>query len=77
MTSDRRKSWFAVRRSGLGWGLPCCWQGWLVLAVYVVLIICGALLLSTDAHPRAYTIYSGVLSLLLIAVYMIKGQRLH
>jgi hypothetical protein len=23
-----RKIWFPAKRYGWGWGLPCCWQGW-------------------------------------------------
>ena len=33
--------WFPARRYGWGWGLPATWQGWLVLAGYVLLALVG------------------------------------
>lgn len=30
--------WFPLRRYLPGWGLPVCWQGWLVLGGYLVLL---------------------------------------
>ena len=36
-----RGDWFAPKRYGYGAGLPISWEGWLVLAVYL-LIVCGA-----------------------------------
>jgi len=29
--------WFYAKTYGYGWGLPACWQGWAVLAGYIVL----------------------------------------
>jgi hypothetical protein len=28
--------WFTAKTYGWGWGLPTCWQGWLVLAITIV-----------------------------------------
>ena len=30
--------WFAAKRYGFGW-VPCSWQGWLVLAVFLLLYV--------------------------------------
>ncbi len=39
--SSKSKAWFAPKRYGFGAGLPIAWQGWAVLAVYVI-VCCGA-----------------------------------
>ncbi len=33
--------WFPAKRYGWGWGFPVTWQGWVVLAVAVVLVGVG------------------------------------
>jgi len=40
-----KRVWFPAKRYGWGWGLPCAWQGWLVLAAYFL----GMFLLSVTA----------------------------
>jgi hypothetical protein len=37
------KYWFPAKRYGYGWSVPTTWQGWLVLAVYVVLTVAATL----------------------------------
>lgn len=37
--------WFAQKRFGYGSGMPISWQGWLVLAVYLGIVIGASLLL--------------------------------
>ncbi|MCY7339198.1 MAG: hypothetical protein LH465_04500 [Sphingomonas bacterium] len=36
---DDRPVWFAPKRFGLGSGLPVSWQGWLVSATYIAVIV--------------------------------------
>jgi hypothetical protein len=40
-----RKYWFPAKRYGWGWGIPCTWQGWLVMAGFVGLLVAGSFLL--------------------------------
>ena len=39
------KPWFAPKRYGYGAGLPIAWQGWAVLAAYVLTCVAAAILL--------------------------------
>jgi hypothetical protein len=79
MDTERREIWFPAKRYGWGWGLPVTWQGWLVLAGYFLLAIGGAgILLSKPnavASPIAFSVYMLLLSLALIWVCWIKGER--
>jgi len=36
--------WFPAKHYGWGWCLPNTWQGWLVLAAFIGLIVAGAIL---------------------------------
>jgi hypothetical protein len=37
-----RPEWFAPKRFGIGAGLPIAWQGWAVLAAYILLLYLAA-----------------------------------
>ncbi len=34
-----RKYWFPAKRYGWGWGFPSTWQGWVVFAAFVGLLV--------------------------------------
>lgn len=38
---EEPRYWFPAKRYGWGWGFPCAWQGWAVLAGYFVLLAAG------------------------------------
>ena len=33
--------WFPAKRYGWGWGFPSSWQGWVVFAAFVGLLVAG------------------------------------
>ncbi len=49
---NERKYWFSAKRYGWGWGIPSSWQGWLVLAAFVALLVVGSLLVSAQRKAR-------------------------
>ena len=67
--------WFRARRRGWGWGLPATWQGWAVLAVFLVLLAAGALLLPTNAF--VFFGYVGLVSGGFVAICWLKGEPPH
>jgi hypothetical protein len=58
----------------LGLGLPCAWQGWLVLAAYVGLMVAGAWAFPPRTALSPYLLYVLVLSALLVGVCWRKGE---
>ncbi|WP_426013330.1 hypothetical protein [Caulobacter sp. DWR2-3-1b2] len=50
------KPWFRVKRFGYGAGLPVSWEGWAVLAVFLILILAISMLgvAYSVSHPVAY-----------------------
>ena len=67
--------WFPAKRYGWGWGLPNVWQGWVVIAIFVCLLLGGAVVLLPSQEPDAFVAYSALLCVLLVAVCWVKGER--
>ena len=65
--------WFAPKRYGYGAGLPIAWQGWLVLALFLVALLAAVLLLEGDRLAQAAIIFPAVSLLLLIAARTTRG----
>jgi hypothetical protein len=68
-----QKYWFPAKRYGWGWGVPSSWQGWVVLAVFGALLLCGSLFLPRFG-PVFFVGYSAVLSAALVGVCWLKGE---
>lgn len=66
--------WFPAKRYGWGWGFPSTWQGWVVLAVYFVLLGLGMWLLPPQAYPHYFGIYMVAISGALLWVCKLKGE---
>lgn len=66
--------WFPAKRYGWGWGVPTAWQGWAVLAVFVGLLVAGALRLLPGAGPAPFIAYTALLSAALVGVCWLKGE---
>ena len=65
--------WFPAKRYGWGWGLPIRWQGWLVLAAFIVLVVVGVIAFPPRASPVFY-VYIAVLVVLLSGVCWLTGE---
>jgi hypothetical protein len=76
MNGQKRAAWFPAKRYGIGWGLPNCWQGWVVMAAWVLLVGVGTVLLRPDVHPVAYVVYDTILTALLLVIIVAKGERM-
>ena len=69
--------WFPAKRYGWGWGPPRTWQGWLVIAVFVILLALGAVALAPMQQPVGFVAYAAILCAGLIAVCYVKGEPPH
>jgi membrane protein YdbS with pleckstrin-like domain len=50
MLTAMKSAWFSAKRYGYGAGLPVAWQGWAVLAGFVVLVLADFLIV-----PRLFS----------------------
>ena len=73
MQPNEKQKWFPAKKYGWGWGLPNCWQGWLVLAAYLVLLCAGAFLMLKEMGLLLG--YTAVLSIVLIVICYLKGEK--
>jgi hypothetical protein len=71
---SERHYWFPAKRYGWGWGPPLVWQGWAVLAFFVVAILAGAFLFPPPAHPVAFIAYVAAASVVLTLVCWATGE---
>jgi hypothetical protein len=74
--SSERMYWFPRKSYGWGWGLPSSWQGWGVVAVFLVLFAIGFLIFPASTELASLLAYVAVLTSLLIAVCWLKGEPL-
>lgn len=73
MTDDDRDIWFPAKRYGWGWGLPVAWQGWVVLAIYLVLLFVGVDEFRRTENPMFFA-YLVLITAGLIAICWTKGE---
>jgi hypothetical protein len=71
MTEDR--AWFAPKRFGYGAGLPIAWQGWAVLAVYLLVTIGSATVLIRYSIP-GFVIVTTVATAVLLPICRAKTR---
>ncbi|WP_370191733.1 hypothetical protein [Qipengyuania sp.] len=48
MSSSNDRAWFAAKRFGYGAGWPIAWQGWVLLALYMAVMLAPAPLIEWD-----------------------------
>jgi hypothetical protein len=73
MNMNEKNFWFPAKKYGWGWGFPCCWQGWAVLAVFFGLLGGGVFLARLSI--TLYVVYSVVLGLAFFLIVFIKGEK--
>ena len=69
--------WFPAKRYGWGWGLPNCWQGWVILFGYLLMLGLPAQWLMRITGPVFFVAYVAVLSVALLAICYWKGEPPH
>ncbi len=79
MEMQHDKLWFRAKRYGWGW-VPCSWEGWASLAVYIIAIVYEFLSADIASHSVSDTLFNfipGVLlfTVLLIALCFAKGEK--
>jgi hypothetical protein len=73
MPNDSPKYWFPAKKIGWGWGPPTCWQGWLVMVVWLLLLAGGAFVLMPNT--AAFIIYTVIMATVLTIICWLKGEK--
>ncbi len=68
--------WFKRRRYGWGWA-PVTWQGWAVVAIYVALVVAGALTLGEGetGEVMLFLLFVAILTVTLVQISLVKGPK--
>jgi len=66
--------WFPAKRYGWGWGIPTTWQGWLVLAIFFILLIAIAVNVPPQHAPVKFVACVVILSIALTGICWWKGE---
>jgi hypothetical protein len=74
--NGERKWWFERRESGFGWGMPTCWQGWVVLVAFIVSMTAGIPLVGARYGQTGATLLIVALIAGLLIVLLLKGEPL-
>jgi hypothetical protein len=72
--NEPTRYWFPAKRYGWGWGLPATWQGWVVLAVFALLVLLGVLLFPPKQNAFLFFVHVGACIVALVAVCYLKGE---
>jgi hypothetical protein len=67
--------WFRAKRSRLGWGLPCSWQGWTFFLIWFAVLVIATFKLMPE-RPFAFTLALAAMTVILVIVCYIKGEPL-
>ncbi len=74
----KQKYWFKRRRYGYGW-IPSTWQGWLVLAMYMAVIVIGSIFINPEGEEMAktfiYLVYVFISTFVLLFITYRKGPK--
>jgi CHASE2 domain-containing sensor protein len=74
MQTNEKKVWFPAKTYGWGWGLPCAWQGWVVLAVWLMLLCAGGVFLA-PRHLGLFLVCTVALAIAMVLICLLKGEK--
>ena len=75
MNAQRPTFWFPVKTYGWGWGMPVCWQGWVVLVAYLALLYGGIRFLPPAQGSGTLLLYLSALTAALVLIVAWKGEK--
>ncbi len=72
--------WFKANKSGYGWH-PGCWQGWVVIALYIGLLVHSFIQIDSKTHSASDTLLGFLprfllFSALLTIITYLKGESI-
>ncbi len=66
--------WFRAKTFGWGWGPPCTWEGWLVMAAYLLMLSLAGVVFPPARNAPGFVASVMGLSAVLVAVCWWKGE---
>jgi hypothetical protein len=75
MNNKVKNIWFPAQKYGWGWGIPCSWQGWVVLFGFIAIVIALSYIFDPEKHFLLFCLSIGLASGLLILICYLKGEK--
>jgi len=75
MKPNEKQIWFPAKKYGWGWGPPCAWQGWVVIAGFAVLLSTAAALFLPGGHFALWIASVLILAAGMIIMGYVKGEK--
>lgn len=72
----KKDYWFPARRHGYGWGPPVRWQGWLAVALFLLLQVGAFVAFPPARDPGTFVAVTLLGALALMLVCVLKGEPL-
>lgn len=73
--NDDKEIWFPAKKYGWGWGFPCAWQGWVVVAAWLAAVVLVNRFVRPETSPREFFGLMALLVIALFAVCLWKGEK--
>ncbi len=73
MPTPDKEIWFPAKLYGLGWGLPCAWQGWAALGGWLALVVASTPLVLVS--PLLFSAIVLGLTAVLMVICWRKGEK--
>jgi hypothetical protein len=73
MNANMPHYWFRAKSYGLGWGLPCAWQGWVFFIAWLIVLPVGLHVLTPGDRTLRFGFISAMVMGLLGVCYF-KGD---
>lgn len=71
-----RRYWFPAKPSGLGWGPPATWQGWVVLLAFIALVVVDGFVVLDRYGETAFLVVLAILVAALLLICWRTGEPL-
>ena len=73
--TEKSRIWFPAKKYGYGWGLPCAWQGWVVMLAYVCLVITVSIVIDPALQMKFWFAIIFGLTLTTLCLVWRKGEK--
>ena len=71
------KYWFPTKRYGWGWGLPSTWQGWVILALYLMSIVAIVIAFPPRSGAVRFILLVAICTVVFSVVCWLTGEPPH
>jgi hypothetical protein len=73
--AEEKKIWFPAKKYGFGWTFPNCWQGWVVLVIYIACVTAWSITFNPVNETVLFAVGLILISAALVFLCWLKGEK--